>query len=408
MKVTKYIGPLLKIIQKIIPVKKSRVLFTSFNGHYSDSPKCISQKIYELAPQLEQVWLVKKQYINNLPEYVRAIDIDRIFTAFWYRATAHIIVDNVYGEKAISLNKNKGSKLTFWIKSFLNKKRGQFVFTTWHGTPLKRMGRDQIGQNIVDFSCPQTTMLLGNQFTLDIMKHITFGKIKMELLGTPRNDILFLSTDKELEIKKKLGVPEDKKIILFAPTFRSDAEAGMANTNVYRSGINQLEEIDFSLLFETLSKVFGGEWVMVCRFHYHVEAKLDWNKLQQKYSGRIINGNEFDDMSDYLACADVLLTDASSSMFDFAIRKKPCFLFFPDIDYYKNSERGFYMQINELPFEIAENFLDLIKNITEFNEKEYIAKVQALLEKIESVDDLNSSERVAKYILKRGGYKRTL
>lgn len=391
---------ILKVFTKIIPVKKNRIIFTSFNGHYSDSPKCISKKIYEMAPNLEQVWLVNKQYINDIPEYAKGVEIGNVWKTFWYRATAHVIIDNVYGGKEAYLQKNGIlAKISFKFREFLNNKRGQYTYTTWHGTPLKKMGVDALNHEISDFSCPQTTMVLGNQHTLDVMSHLTFGKIKMKLLGTPRNANLFGSEDKIEELKSKLGLPKDKKIILFAPTFRSDNPSGVGNSNVYRSGINQLKEMDFNLLFEKLSKTFGGEWAMVCRFHYHAERLVDWEELHKQHPGKIINGNAFDDMSEYLICTDVLITDASSCMFDFSLKRKPCFLFFPDLEHYQNVERGLYFSMNELPFKTSETFADLLKHIDEFNEDEYIKNVEKLLVDIGDVDDANSTKRVVEYIL---------
>lgn len=384
--------------QKFRPVQKNRILFTSFNGHYSDNPKYISRKIHELDPSLEQVWLVSPRYLSDLPEYVKAVDINDADQVSYYRGTAGVIVDNVYGGKEDYLTQNSFlRKLLFRIWGFLKNKKGQSVFTTWHGTPLKCMGRDQIGSNLLDFSCPNTTMILGNQYTLDIMRHLTFEKIPMALLGTPRNDPLFSSREETLRIKEKLGLPKDKKIILYAPTFRSDGD--VMNTNIHRSGLDQISQMDPERLFAALSERFGGDWTLVCRFHYHVEAQVDWDRLEKEHPGSFINGNQHDDMAQYLACADVLLTDASSSMYDFALTGRPCLLYFPDLEHYANQERGFYTPIEELPFPTAVDFEQLLHTICEFDEVRYHTGIDQMLRDYGFVDDRNSSERIAKYII---------
>ena len=386
------------LIQKLMPVKKKRIVFTSFNGHYSDNPKYISKKICELDKDLDIVWLVKEEYKDLVPENVKWVDIDNKWHKFWYNATSYIAVDNVYGDRAYYIReKSFWTQLKFNILSFLKNKKNQHLYTTWHGTPLKRMGKDRITDTIIDFSCPNTEMVLGNEFTLEVMDRIAFNKITMKLLGTPRNDILF-DRRNVLEIKEKLSLPQDKKIILFAPTFR-DNGIEMGEKNIYRSGINQLKEMDFKDLFDNLSEKYGGDWAIVCRFHYHVEEMVDWESLQKEYPGQIINGNEHDDMAEYLACTDVLITDASSSMFDFMLTKRPCFLFFPDLEYYQNEERGFYKPIEELPFPVSVDFDGLIENIKKFDEETYIKGVENLIEEFGYVDDANSSERVARYIL---------
>ncbi len=385
--------------QRLAPIHPQRLVFTSFGGHYSDNPKYISQKIHELAPEKEIVWLVKNQYRDLLPDYVTAADIDNAAEATAYRGSARILVDNVYGEKCTQLDTNGASaSLLFRLNSLLRNKRGQDVVTTWHGTPLKCMGRDQVGSHILKFSCPHTTMALGNRYTLDIMQHLTFDKINMELLGTPRNDLLFASQEQRDQIKARLGLPMDKRVLLFAPTFRSDSD-GLHDKNVARSGLNQLQAMRPEELFRALTDRFGGDWVLVCRFHYHVEALVDWEALQDAYPGQIINGNLHDDMAEYLACTDLLLTDASSCMFDFALTKKPCLLLFPDLEYYKTRERGFYTPIEQLPFPTATDFDGLLDAVRTFDTAAYTDGVERMLNDYGYVDDADSSERIAKYIL---------
>ena len=379
-------------------VEKGLWVFSSFGGHYSDNPKYISQKLYELCPDTKIVWLVKKEYLSSLPEYVIGVDINSD-EAVNYRAKAQIVVDNVYGERAFSRMSNSlGDRVKACAFRFLNGKKTQKTYTTWHGTPLKRMGRDQIGNTVYDFSCPHTTMMLGNRFTLDIMQHLTFNKLKMELLGTPRNDILFADEDKARETRERLGLPSDRKLLLYAPTFRNDGK-DTEGKNLQRSGLDQLNEIDFDRLFKTLNEKFGGEWAFVCRFHYHVAKMVDWEGLNAKYEGRFINGNLHDDMSEYMLCADILMTDASSCMFDYSVSYKPCFLYFPDLDNYKNKERGFYIEVEELPYPVAVSFDELESNIKNFDADRYRAKTDEMLERFGYVDDANSSERIVRFIL---------
>lgn len=388
------------VARKILPIKKNQILFTSFGGQYSDSPKFISEKIHAIAPSLKQVWLLKKQNMNGIPDYIKIIDIDNQIKCFFYKATSQILIDNVYAGNEIYLREqNLICELMFKITRWANTKQ-QFIFTTWHGTPLKKMGRDQIGNQILDFECPNTNMILGNQYTLDTMKHLTFDKIKMTLLGTPRNDILFYSHSNLNDLKEKLKLPNDKKIILYAPTFRNDGLES-EEKNVYRSGLNQLEEMNLGKLFQTLNRKFGGEWVLVCRFHYHVASQVNWEMLSSQYPGQIINGNLNGDMSEYLVISDILLTDASSCMFDFALTKKPCFIYFPDLYNYEHIERGFYIPIETLPFKTAIDFESVLNNISCFNKNEYVLSVDNMLRRFEYVDDAYSSEKVAKYILKQ-------
>ena len=387
---------------KIAPIKRTRFVFTSYNGHYSDSPKCICDAIHAIAPDLELVWLTDKKNRYKVPPWIKWVEIGS-FRAEWMKGSAKALIDNVYcgiGHTVFNI------KWFTWLTNILlyemRNKHGQYAYTTWHGAPLKKIGRDQIGNSVSNFICPPITMFLSNNYCAKILQHVTFFHIKTICLGTPRNDILF-KPELMGGIQRKLNLPENKKIILFAPTFRNDGK-DTSGKNLFRSGIDQLEQMNFSLLFETLSARFGGDWAMVCRFHYHVAEMVNWDKLNAQFPGRIINGNAHDDVSEYLLCADVLLTDASSCMFDYSLTRKPVFLFFPDLDHYERQERGFYLPLSDLPFPVSKSFDGLLQNIQSFEEEEYKENVQKMLDKFGDVDDGAASERIARYILDECGY----
>lgn len=382
---------------KLTRVKKNMWMFCSFEGQYSDNPRYISEKLHEIAPGIEAVWLVKRELLPRLPDYVRGVDIDSPEAAR-VRASAEVIVDNVYGGKAYSrYGEGAAARAKAGLFNWLTSKRGQHTYTTWHGTPLKRIGRHQIGNDIKDFCCPDTTMILGNRYTLDIMREVTFGKLQMELMGTPRNDILCKEGDREA-LKKRLGLPAQRRILLYAPTFRNDGK-DTEGKNLQRSGIDQLAALDMDRLFATLEKKFGGEWTMICRFHYHVAEAVDWEALERSYPGKFINGNTGGDMAEYLACTDLLITDASSCMFDFALTGRPCILYFPDLENYRGRERGFYVEVEQLPFPVAVDGDALIEAIESFDGERYAVGVKEMLDRMGFVDSEDSSERIVRYIL---------
>lgn len=387
------------IIYKCGRVHKHLIVFSSFNGHYSDSPKYLMEAIHRLDKTVEIIWLVNPKYAENVPKYAKCVDIDSKL-AIRARSHARVLIDNIYCDREFTVKDdslfNKIKKVMFL---FFNNKKRQIAITTWHGTPLKCIGRDQAGNKALDFICPGVTMVLGNQFSSDILRHVTFGKIPIKLLGSPRNDLLFYHEDVK-ELKKKIGLPLEKKVILFAPTFREDGKETF-NKNVYRSGLQQLQEMEFEKLLFVLHQRFGGEWTLVCRFHYHVEKMVDWNLLEKKYNRQIINGNINDDMAEYLTCADILLTDSSSCMFDFMLTMRPCFLYFPDYENYKNKERGLYLPIESLPFPMAQTFQKLLLKIQGYDDYLYKRNVKILIQKMGYVDGRNSSLKIARYILKR-------
>ena len=370
-------------------------LFTSFYGDYADSPRAISELLHELHPEIN-IWWILKDDIKDIPSYIHKVSINS-FEAEKIRHSAEVIVDNIYGENAANIRKGIINKIKKYLLVWMRKSRGQKVYTTWHGIPLKCLGRDEVNSKIDGFISNDITIFVNSKFEHDIMQHETFGKVEIKDLGMPRNDYLF-SNEFRLEAKKKLGINEEKKILLFAPTFRRDI-GGITANSINKSGISQLHELDIKRILKILSNRYGGEWVFICRFHSQVSEKVDWTKILRDSDYKIMNGNELSDMTYYLACADILMTDASSCMFDFMLTKRPCFLYFPDIEHYQNVERGLYMSIENLPFPLATNPSQLYSNISNFDKCTYVKAVDSLQSELKIIDDGRSTIRIIDYIL---------
>lgn len=384
------------LISKIAIIKKNRIIFMSYNGAYNDSPKYIFEEMMN-NQKVECVWLVNNKNVSLLPPNTKYAIIDTL-KAHYYIGSAAIIVDNNYGTKCVKLESNKlFSKIAFNIDKKIRFKKKQKTYSTWHGTPLKKMGVDQLNSKIVDFECKNMTMLFGNKYTLKIMKHLCFDRINTKLIGTPRNDILFINDRKKIDnYKKKLELPIDKKIILFAPSFRTDSNK---IDNIDRSGLNQINSLDFDKLFKSLNKKFGGEWIFVCRFHYHVSNNIDWNSIEKKYKGMIINGNKYSEMSEYLLCSDILISDTSSCLFDFSVTNRPSFIYFPDYEYYSKIERGLYLDVNELPFPFSTDNEQFIKTIDCFDYDKYYKEINKMKSELEFEEDGNATKKITEYIL---------
>lgn len=272
------------IKNKFVKIKKGTCSFTSFSGHCSDSPLAISKELYKQAPHIKQNWIVAEKYMKDVPAFADKYIIGSK-EAYKVINSSEFIVDNVYGPFAYPVFNNVKSKIIGLLYKLFAKKKGQTVYTTWHGNAFKKSGRDQIGNDVINFYCGNTTMFSGALFSQEVMRYLTFSKVKMELLGTPRNDILFKQSDKEA--RKECNLPLDKKVVLFAPTFRNDGK-DVEGKNIYRSGINQLQMINYDELFNALEKKFGGDFVFVCRFHYHVAEMTDWAEIKKNTAIRLL------------------------------------------------------------------------------------------------------------------------
>ena len=169
---------------------------------------------------------------------------------------------------------------------------------------------------------------------------------------------------------------------MYAPTFRAD----------YSTDSMQL---DFEKLRKTLEETRGGSWVVLVRLHY---ANMEKAKDFITYSSRILNATYYNNMQELLAVSDVLVTDYSSCMFDFATTRKPCFLYATDILEYEE-ERGNYFAMEELPFPLAENGDKLIGNIRSFDEESYQKGLDSMFARVGLRETGHAAEAVAAYIL---------
>ena len=387
------------IVYKLAPVKKNRIVFQSYHGHYSDSPRYISEYMRQQTHDYEQIWILNEDGISRAPSNIHYV-IAGSLRAKWVEGSAKVIVDNIYCDKEYTVYSDvKYSYYFARINCFFKKKKNQLAFTTFHGTPFKTQDRDTVNSTVIDFLCPGTEMILGNQFAVDVYRHITFNKITMHLLGSPRNDVLF-KADSKSKSRELLKLDQNRKYLLYAPTFRNTGR-DTAGKNVKRSGLEQLEQIDFNVLFDTLSDKFGGEWSIILRFHQYVSKMINWKELDQKYEGRFINGNIHDEMADYLAAVDILMTDYSSSAFDFSLTGRLCLIYANDLEYFVSNERGLYIPLDNLPFPYAIDFEGLIKIIQEFDPITYSNNIMKMHREFGYVDDEKSTKRVSEYIFER-------
>lgn len=378
-----YIG----ILSSFLPKLKNVVLFNSFYGLYNDNPKYISLYLHEICPNLKFYWVSSLQRKDEFPNYVKPIRKDS-FIYFLLVNMATVVVDNYSGMRSRIYKHNSLS--SYYLSKLISRRLSkQLNISTWHGTPLKKIGLDAPGNGNIGICINTDIMLSGCHFLTEKLRTCFRCDITVKEVGTPRNDIFFNQID-VISLKEKLGLPNSRSIILYAPTFRNEPSM---------SGANQVIELCESKVMDVLENTFGGQWSMVVRAHNLVLDNINIAKLREKYPNlSIINGNEHDDMAEYLACTDILLTDYSSSMFDFAISKKPCLLYCPDLDEYTKNDRGFYISVRDLPFPLATDVNDLIKLIESFDKDNYESQLDCLLGKMGFCENGVASKYVAEMI----------
>ena len=380
---------ILDILFHLLPVCSKRVFFTSFYGQYNDNPKYVSECLHILDPSIKLYWGISpKSKLNDIPDYVQIVNFDTIRYKY-LKNRCKVIVENGAGATLLYCS----NRYLFKIKQLLKNKK-QYDIATWHGNPIKHIGAQIPGnedwsKNTV-FSTADV-LLAGCEQVKTIFEEAFLDLMPVSLLGTPRTDLLFKTSKTYCNyIKSKLQLPEDKRIVLYAPTYRN---------NNADSGIEQLKMMNLNRLLNTLHSKFGGDWVFVMRVHNMVLLEIENSGILNQYMDCIINGNLHDDMNEYLFVADVLISDYSGCVYDVALTDKPCFLFAHDRGNYENNERGFYTQLSEFPYPFCDSFESLITNIENYNFESSSILRNSFLKKIGNIEDGNASLRVSQLVL---------
>ncbi len=355
--------------QRKYDVDEKIVIFECYQGRsYTCSPKAIYEEMIgdSRFDDFTFVWSFKKPH-----EFVSCENLKKSKIIMYgskdyyiYNAKAKYIVTNSISEKITTVRDN------------------QIYIQTWHGTPLKKLGFDletkkgnstnslsEIRNRYAEEARKINYMISPSKFTSDKLNS-SFkldeynNKSKILEIGYPRNDYLFkYNEDDTNEIKNKLGLNKDiekdiddkkcdKKIILFAPTFR-DNKHDSANGYKYELGFQ----------IENLKKQLGEDFIILFRTHYFVTNSIDF----EKYKDFLLDVSSYPEINDLYIVSDMLITDYSSVFFDYACLKKPIIFYMYDLEEYRDDIRGFYLSLDELPGEIVYNEIDLISCITKYS-----------------------------------------
>lgn len=330
----------------IFPVDKNLVIFESYLGQsFSGSPKYIYLKLKEENKKNN----VKCVFTFNSPEKFKDIIIDK----------NTILVKNKSFRHYYYLARAK-----FWVRNsesivIMKKRKSTIYIQTWHGTPLKKMFYDDLNfmnQNAIFMYKFKNAIkswdyfISPNEYTEKIFNNFFEHDIINLQLGYPRNDILVNSSNLDKEnIKFRLGIPKDKKVILYAPTFR-DYE--------YNEGMTNFQfKLDFKMINEKLK-----DYIIIVRAHYYVSelAKLDSFNNVYNFS------NPNYDIQELYIISDILITDYSSVMFDYAYTKKPILFYVYDYEKYQSSRGNYFSLKSNAPGPLlysTEEIIESIKNI---------------------------------------------
>lgn len=268
------------------------------------------------------------------------------------------------------------------------KREGQILINTWHGTPLKKMGRDEeksaytmwnVQRNffMADYLLYPSENMMNIMLDAYQLRHLYTGSIL--LAGYPRNAIFFIKNN--IEEEKKRWHLQGKKIFMYMPTWR-----GTVKQKDDTKQIKQMQNI-----LQKLDHLLPSDIIVYVKLHPFVQENFTLSDLHQ-----IKIYQEEEDIYDFLTCCDGLITDYSSVLFDFANTRRKIILFTYDQDEYKE-ERGLYQSLEDMPFPVVNNISDLIQELLlpkQYDDSEFIQKYCCY-------DNENAASNLCKFILKR-------
>ncbi|ROR28620.1 CDP-glycerol glycerophosphotransferase [Mobilisporobacter senegalensis] len=367
---------------KVCKIKKDVIVFESNVGrNYSGNPKAIFEEMIKLGLDKKyHCYYILEDTNMQLTGNIRKVKRARL-KYFYIMATAKIWISDSR------------------FPRYIIKRKGVHYIQTWHGTPLKKLALDMddvvmSGETTIDnykklfYENAQTWdyLVSQNNFSTNIFRRaFGFEKTMLEI-GYPRNDTLVNNNEEEyiVSLKEKFGLPSDKRIILYAPTWRDN--------EFYGNGKYKFSpKLDFDMAREQLA----DDYVMIVKYHYLIMDNIDWNG----YGGFIYAFDSSYDISDLYLVSDLLITDYSSVMFDYSLLRRPMFFYAYDLDNYKNNLRGFYFDfISEVPGPISLTTKDLIRDILNYDPSEYEEKYYYFTKKYNHLDDGKASQKVANLI----------
>ena len=338
-------------------VQPNKVIFLTFNHTYACNPKYICEEILRQELPIEIVWVVKHHQLTGpgFPENARRV-VHGKTPYFKELVTSKVWVDNAFG---------------FTWNPIPAKKRNQFYIQTWHGSMgLKRIGRENVKNKrwsiAARLNARWVDLCVSNSaFETDVFRQTHWPKNRIEEFGHARNDIFFADEQEKTAIiarvRQHFGIAPDKKIALYAPTFRNKDTA-------------DCYDLDHSRFLNALDERFGGEFVVLNRYHMKTLKARD----ARANDPRILDATAYPDIQELMVAADIGITDYSSWICDFVLTGRPGFIYAPDLGNY-DRERGFYYPLEETPFPIAQTNDALCANILHFDADRYARKTEDFL-----------------------------
>ena len=372
-------------VTRFLPSQDKVVASTMRGRKFSDNPRFIIEELHRIRPDLKIVWFADDRWPQNIPSWVKVVPYHRFkkLKRFYEMATAKVWV------------------YSHLFEYFVVKRNDQLFVQTFHASiPIKKVyldmnhdlesyKRTKQYKELINTSDISDVFISNSTYYEKVYRHAFAYNGPILMSGFPRNDELINSvSDFRTAVKEELQ-QAGKNIFLYVPTFRDEFErTHHIDFSVYN--------IDFEGVYHALIEVFGGEWVILVKFHPIMQIYIkDYKGFSLPF---VKDVTSYVNIQALLSASDFVLTDYSSTICDALIAGVPGLTIALDYDEYQK-ERSVYFELEELPFPFAKSNSELIANIKTFNRKEYEKQCEIFKNRIGLFETGRASKVIAQKIL---------
>lgn len=356
-----------------LPLDHDLVVYEANLGTiYGDSPKYVHEAMRRLHPEKKAVWVLPKGHRPPHPD----VDVVQRGTLAYMRALA---------------------RAAYWVDNqtfprYVRKRPGQRYLQTWHGIPLKKMGKDKIGVRLPKQLPDRGTgawdeLVVPNPyFEQTFVPAFEYGQ-GLVRYGTPRNDPLVDGSMTREDARRALDLPPDATVVLYAPTFRED---------------NANREVAVTVPFdvEALLEGLGENAYVLLRPHYLNRIKVPVSRRHNT-----LDVSKVEDVNVLYHAADVLVTDYSSVMFDYALLRRPVVLYTYDYTEYLAGRGTYFDLVEAAPGPMAtttEQLVDAVAGVLA-DPSPWAGRYEKFLTDYCGQEDGHASERAVRALLGDAG-----
>ncbi|EAJ6692303.1 CDP-glycerol--glycerophosphate glycerophosphotransferase, partial [Campylobacter coli] len=348
-KIKKY---LFKIF-RFLPLSKNKIVFIAHSASRFDcNPKAIFEELLQSNAQIKCIWILNKKFHKEYKDkYPMVFFVSpSSFKAFFHLSTCRVFINNQIH--------------IYYKKMGFSKRPDQLYLQTWHGSfGMKCINIVDEAEKVFQASQDMDYWITNSFFESEVYKKSLWANRVIEI-GHARSDVLF-NSDYKGHVKEKYNLSKDSRLILYAPTKKEQY-----------SQLNCAEVV--AKVSDKVLKIFKQKypehtWYILIRRHVYDKGILKYQNQN------IIDAFDYPDIMELIKECDVLISDYSSIICDFALTYKPIFIYASDYDSFILTSK-LYHDYSKLPFGLAKNFNELENCIANFDYDTYKQELKEWLE----------------------------